>query len=404
MTGPSFSVAGGSRPRNTGVPARGRAMNLRRLSLARLATVLALLAAAAAPAADAPPLREYRAYPSSTDAALRLYARFGCQTPTGLLLVKMHGWHGQIKTAHADNIPEPADHGFFAIAPEMRGRGDATGNPDCNGWELQDVIDAVEFARTHYRDRIAEPHLVYLSGGSGGGGNVFALLGKFPDYFAAARATSGISDYALWHAFDRKGEFRDELEGSWKENPRRWKPWIGGTPETNPEAYRSRGGLTTVANLLTPAIVFHGSDDVRVPSLHARLWIGAAHGLGKGSLVAYHEFPGVGDHRDHFAHESPAQNAFRLKTGTEFLARHRTPPVLPDRGRFVVAGYLKTARFEVVLESIDRVAQLDYDLTQQRFVLRAQDARPATLRVRKSDGTWAISVISSHAPDFAAPR
>ena len=355
--------------------------------------LVAFALATAAQSADVYRLSEYREYPSSQEPTLRLFARFSCQTPTGRLLVKMHGWHGQVKTSHSDNIPDPIDRGYFAIAPEMRGRGDATGNPDCNGWELQDVIDAVAFARRHYGDRIADPRLVYLSGGSGGGGNVFSLLGKFPDTFAAARATSGISDFAVWHAFDRKGEFRDELEGSWPQNPRRWKAWIGGTPETNPEGYRSRGGLTTVGNLLTPTLVFHGSADVRVPALHARAWVGAAHGLGKGALVTYHEFPGVGDHRDHFAHETSAQQAQRIKAGVDFLARYSAAPQLPSTGRAVVAGYLKTSKFEVILDSIDRVAQLEYDLAANRFEIFAPTARTATLRIRRSDSTWDMRQI-----------
>lgn len=342
----------------------------------------------------AKPFREYRAYPSSSDSSLRLFARFGCSTPTGILLVKMHGWHGQVKTAHSDNIPDATDSGYFVIEPEMRGRGDATGNPDCNGWELQDVIDAVEFARTHYRNRLASPEIVLLSGGSGGGGNVYALVGKFPDYFAAAVASSGISDYALWHLLDRKGEFRDEMEGSWEKNPRQWKAWIGGTPETNPEAYRSRGGLTTVGNLLTPTLVFHGAGDVRVPALHARLWIGAAHGQGRGALVTYHELADVGDNRLHYANETPEQQKMRARLAAAFLQSHRTPPALPSRGTFTVAGYLKTARFEVILDSIDRVGRVDYDLDSGRFDVRADSARRAILRVRKSPaGDWQQSEV-----------
>lgn len=334
-------------------------------------------------------MREYREYPSTSDAGLKLFASFSCAGESGVLLVKMHGWHGQVKTAHADNIPDPAERGYFVVAPEMRGRGDATGNPDCNGWELQDVIDAVEFAKRHYRERIVTPEIVLLSGGSGGGGNVYALLGKFPDYFAAASATSGMSDYALWFAFDRKGEFRDELEGSWAKNPKQWKAWIGGTPETNAEAYRSRGGITTVGNLLTPTIVFHGETDVRVPALHARLWVGAAHGQGRGGLVTYHELAGVGDARNHFGNETAEQKRGRARAGEEFFARHRVrPPVLPEKGSFVVAGYLKTARFEVALDSIDRVGRLEYDLGKGRFEVTANTARRATVRVRGADGAW----------------
>ncbi|MDP3072884.1 MAG: alpha/beta fold hydrolase [Opitutaceae bacterium] len=347
--------------------------------------LFASLVTAAAPA----PLLEYREYPGNVDPKLRLFARFECAAPTGVLLVNMHGWHGGVKKPHTDDVPDPLAKNYFVISPEMRGRGDATGQPDCNGWELQDVVDAVEFARRHYRDRIVSPEIVFLSGGSGGGGNVFALLGKFPDTFAAARAYYGISDYALWHTFDSKGEFRDELEGIDGKDPKGRPPWIGGSPETNPEAYRSRGGLTTVGNLLTPTLVFHGSDDARVPVMHARLWVGAAHGAGRGALVNYHEQAGVGDNRLHNANETKEQLAFRTRTGEQFLRTHRTPPVLPERGAFVVAGYLKTARFEVVLDSIDRVGRVDYDLATGRFEVRAATARRAILRVRSgSGGDW----------------
>ncbi len=370
-------------------------MSARRLPhvlVALLAGILGIGAALAAPATGGP-FREYREYPSSRDPSLRLFARFGCPAPTGVLLVKMHGWHGQVKTAHSDNVPDPSDRGYFVVEPEMRGRGDATGHPDCNGWELQDVVDAVEFARKHYRDRIATPGVVLLAGGSGGGGNVFALVGKYPDTFAAARASYGISDYGLWHTFDRKGEFRDELEGIAGKDPKGHPPWIGGSPETNAEAYRSRGGLTTVGNLLTPTLVFHGSDDARVPVLQARLWVGAAHGAGRGALVTYHEQTGVGDHR-HNGNETREQLAFRSRAGEEFLRTHRTPPVLPERGSFVVAGYVKTSRFEVILDSIDRVGRVDYDLAAGGYEVRAASAQRATLRVRSGpDDPWRESQI-----------
>lgn len=338
-------------------------------------------------ALSAAPMREYRDYPCSTDPQLKLFARFECADETGVLLVKMHGWHGQVKTAHTDNVPDPADHGYFVIAPEMRGRGDATGNPDCNGWELQDVIDAIAFARSHYRDRIVSPEVVLLSGGSGGGGNVYALLGKFPDTFAAARITSGISDFALWHQADEKGEFRDELEGSWKENPKHWKAWIGGTPSTNPEGYSSRGGITTVSNLRTPTLIFHGETDGRVPVVQARAWVGAAVGQGRG-LVTYHELAGVGDKRDHLAHETAASSKLRTTLTDEFFLKHRQKPQLPAQGILVVAGYLKTEHFEVVMESIDRVGVLTYDMDAARFELKAGRPVQAKLRVRDAAGNW----------------
>jgi hypothetical protein len=198
----------------------------------------------------------------------------------------------------------------------------------------------------------------------------------------------------LWHHFDRKGEFRDELEGVNGRDPQGRPPWIGGSPATNAEAYRSRGGLTTAGNLLTPTLVFHGETDERVPSLHARLCVGAAHGQGRGALVTYHEQAGVGDHRLHQANETREQRAFRDRMNEEFLRSHRTPTVLPARGTFVVAGYLKTSRFEVILDSIDRVGRVDYDLAASRFEIRAETARQAVLRVREKAGdTWRESTV-----------
>ena len=86
--------------------------------------------------------------------------------------------------------------------------------------------------------------------------------------------------------------------------------------------------------------------------------------------------------------------AFRNRTGEQFLRTHRTPPVLPERGTLVVAGYLKTARFEVVLDSIDRVGRVDYDLAAGRFDVRSATARRATLRVRNGPaGEWRQSEI-----------
>lgn len=352
---------------------------------------LSLFAASALCAASR--LNEYREYPSSADPMLHLYAKFTCDTPTGVLLVKMHGWHGQVKTSSPDNIPDPMERGYFVVAPEMRGRGDSTGNPDCNGWELQDVIDAVNFARKEYRDRIETPEVVLLWGGSGGGGNAYALIGKFPDFFAAARITSGISDYGLWYTFDTRGEFRDEMEGPVPAKSPGRQPWIGGNPTNNAEAYRSRGGITTVGNLLIPTLIFHGETDFRVPSLQARLWVGAAVGKGRGSLVDYHELAGVGAW-GHFSNITKVQQAFYQKTGSEFLKTHRTPPLLPERGSFAVAGYLKTSQFEVVLDSIDHIGRVDYDLAAHTFLVYAPTAKTAKLRVRDPQGGWTTSDVS----------
>jgi hypothetical protein len=67
---------------------------------------VALAVYAAGPAAP-PSVHDYREYRSSVDAKLRLFARFECRAPKGILVVSMHGWHGAVKKAHTDNIPDP---------------------------------------------------------------------------------------------------------------------------------------------------------------------------------------------------------------------------------------------------------------------------------------------------------
>lgn len=315
----------------------------------------------------------YLEYASSQDAGLRLFGHFAVPDEPRRMLVRMHGWHGTANAEHVDNIygRDFTPGGWFVIRPEMRGRGEATGAPDCNGWELQDVVDAVRFARERFADKIAEPELVALSGGSGGGGNVLGLVGKFPDFFCRAHCDCGISDYGLWHRNDAVGEFSDEMEGA---------GWIGGNPETRGEAYASRGGLTTVENLLTPLLVFHGADDPRVPAEQARLYVEQAADSGKGDLVTYYEFDGVGHSLQQDA-LSLEQQELRKQVIDPFMAGAVEPVTVPRRGCFVVAGYLKTREFEVVLDSIDSVGVVVYDLEKMEFRVRAASAERAFVRV-----------------------
>ncbi len=326
----------------------------------------------------------YQAYPSSVEEGLTLFADFRVPAEPRPLLVTTHGWHGQIKKAHADNVDTGApDQDWFVIYVEMRGRGDSGGKPDCNGWELQDVVDAVEFAKRRYAEHIRDPHLVTLTGGSGGGSNVMGLLGKFPDYFCRAKAECGISDFALWYRNDQVGEFRDEMD-----------VWMGTTPDRDPEAYASRGGLTLAGNLCTPLIIFHGDQDRRVPVEQARRYVDALRRTGKGELVSYFELKGVG-HPGHYGGATPAQDEFRLTAGAAFLADQPVPVSIPEKGYLVVGGYLKTHDFEVVLESVNRVAEIHYNLNTDSFVLHALKPCKARLRVRQPDDGWAERELTS---------
>lgn len=264
--------------------------------------------------------------------------------PSRILLVS-HGWHQSVTPPEkdADNLFED----FLTIQVDMRGRKFSSGTPDCNGYELYDFYDAYRYAISHYQQYILDDQQVYYYGSSGGGGNGYALVGKFPDLFCSAVVSCGMSDYAVWYRGDSVGEFRDEMD-----------VWIGCGPEENPMAYQSRSGITTVENILTPVYITHGETDFRVPVDHARTFYEKAKELGK--EVYYKEFENVGN-REHWGNISEEQESEKSSFQTNGRNPH-APPLLPDKGRFIVAGYLITKEFSVFMNSIDSVGEIEYDI------------------------------------------
>lgn len=286
---------------------------------------------------------------SITDSVKFAIVVYKPEKPSPILLIS-HGWHQSVKPPKEDS--ENPNESFLTVQVDMRGRKYSTGKPDCNGYELYDFYDAYKYVVRNYKPFISDTNQVYYYGSSGGGGNGYAILGKFPDLFCSAVVSCGISDYAAWFNGDSIGEFRDEMI-----------PWIGCTPEQNPEAYQSRSGITTVSNLLTPVTITHGETDVRVPVTHARNFYNQAVALDKD--VRYLEFKNVGT-RMHWGNMTAAQEKEKQdfqQTGLE----KKGPPVLPNEGVFVVAGYLVTKNFSVFLDSIDSVGKIKYNIKKKEI-------------------------------------
>ncbi len=296
-------------------------------------------------------------YPSSINPNISLGAIVFKPPVKGHILVNIHGWHGSISQKQLESKAPKSDK-FLIVDVDMRGRAFSDGEPDCNGLELIDVIDAVEFVKREYEDHIYDESSVYLWAGSGGGGNVMTLINKFPDYFTAACAECGISDYALWYRGDILGEFRDEMD-----------VWIGKSPEDDPDAYMARSGYYLCQNQLTPLILVHGELDERVPAEHSRRYMGRAVELGK--PCEYMELEGVGG-RAHYSNASPHMLNDIKRRVEDFLLSHREPRSLSDKGQMAVGGYLKTEKFAIWLESIDHYALIEYDLSLRRVELLSE--------------------------------
>ena len=293
-------------------------------------------------------------YESSKTPGLRLAMRILKPEKPSYILAGTHGWHMSIPDYK--EIEQPLENvRYLTLQVEMRGRAFSDGSPDCNGWELYDVIDAVNYARKYYKEYIIDEEVVYFEAGSGGGGNAYAILGKFPDFFAAVTVFYGISDYGTWYENDKIAEFSDEMD-----------IWVGANPKENLMAYQARSGLYTIENLYIHVYIAHGDNDLRVPVDHARRYVELGKELGKGHLIKYMELKGVGT-RDHLGNATKEQIESMEIFSEQNRLNNRVPVNIPTKGKMVVAGYLYTKEFSLILDSIDKMAILEYDLENELY-------------------------------------
>ena len=68
---------------------------------------------------------------------------------------------------------------------------------DGSDYAVQDIVDAVSYAKANAKIDAAR---IYIVGGSGGGHITLLMLGRHPELFAAGAAFCPISDLARWHA------------------------------------------------------------------------------------------------------------------------------------------------------------------------------------------------------------
>lgn len=110
------------------------------------------------------------------------------------LLVALHTWSFSYVNC-VDYLPLAQERGWACVAPDFRG---PNNRPEACASELaiQDILDAVEFARTKIS---IDPTRIYLVGGSGGGHMALMMAAKAPEIWAGISAWVPISDLAAWH-------------------------------------------------------------------------------------------------------------------------------------------------------------------------------------------------------------
>jgi len=144
------------------------------------------------------------------------------------LLVSLHTWGGTYLQG-AEELA--ADRKWVKIAPDFRGpnrRPEACASPPA----IQDILDAVAYAKT--KARIDESR-IYLVGASGGGHMALMMAAKAPAIWAGVSAWVPISDLTAWRAFhgpaDCYGKDMDAVCGG-----------APGTPETDAQ-YKARSPI-----------------------------------------------------------------------------------------------------------------------------------------------------------------
>ena len=151
------------------------------------------------------------------------------------LLVALHTWGGNYKQKYHKPIEKHCIRKNWAyMHPDFRG---SNRNPQATGSELavQDVLDAVAYAKEHAN---VDEKQVFLVGTSGGGYMSLLMAGRAPRVWAGISAWVPISDLTTWHA---------ENKASGRKYARDIELSCGGPPGKSGEVdaqYRRRSPLT----------------------------------------------------------------------------------------------------------------------------------------------------------------
>jgi len=187
------------------------------------------------------------------------------------IVLDLHGYSGPY--SGVDIIQRLANKDVFAIKTYKRGYGGSQGTQDDSGREIYDFYDAVEYVKTHYSSYV-DVNNINVIGYSGGGGNTYGLITKFPDYFRSANAFFGMSDYchnstySWW--FNGDSSYRTGMQTN-----------IGGTPATVPDKCYSRDHvLGAKNNPYTHIQLFYDTAETTVPTTHGTQYASAATAAG----------------------------------------------------------------------------------------------------------------------------
>lgn len=204
-------------------------------------------------------------YSSTLDSlSLKMDIAYDSTLSNAPIVIDLHGYSGPY--SGTDIIQRLAKKGVFAIKTYKRGYGGSQGQQDDSGREVYDFYDAIEYVKTNYSSYV-DPNNINVIGYSGGGGNAYGLITKFPDYFRSANIFFGMSDYCYdstyswWYNGD--SSYRTGMQTN-----------IGGTPVTDPDKCYSRAHtLGAKNNPYSHIQLFYDTAETTVPLSHGTQYI-----------------------------------------------------------------------------------------------------------------------------------
>ncbi len=198
-------------------------------------------------------------YPCSSDNSMQKAMWYApkAQKPVPLL-VGLHTWSGNYKQGSGKAYyKEAKKRGWAFIFPNFRGP-NKTPDAMCSDKAVQDIVDAVKYARQHAN---IAPDRIYLCGASGGGLMAMQMAGRHPEIWAGVSAWCGISNIKAWHAYNKKKKsgYYKHIESA-----------LQGSPDTDQTAAKQaerRSPVTWLKNAKgLPLDIWHGAKDRVVPS------------------------------------------------------------------------------------------------------------------------------------------
>jgi dipeptidyl aminopeptidase/acylaminoacyl peptidase len=201
--------------------------------------------------------------PSSLDGNKQraLWYDSGSRRPRPLLVV-LHSWSAD----YEQNLDIPfaefaIDNDWVFIHPDFRG---PNRRPQATASDLavQDVLDAVAFARAR---ATVDGARVYLVGYSGGAMKALVLAGRHPEVWAGVAAWSPVYDIPDWYRYNKglSPHYRRSIVASCGGPPRPGTAAEAECRERSPFAHLARAAGQV------PILIAHGMGDLTVPLRHA---------------------------------------------------------------------------------------------------------------------------------------